>query len=66
MALGPRSLSASRALLLTPATRRCGGGVKPSRVTSATTRVVESGTGGFTAQVQLPQLRFVPRAGGGR
>ena len=66
LALGPRSLRASRALLATRATRRCGGGVRPSRVRSATTRVVASDTRGFTAQVQLPEVRFVPRAGGGR
>lgn len=66
LALGPRSLRASRALLATRATRRCGGGITPSRVRSATTKVVASDTHGFTAQVQLPEVRFVPRAGGGR
>lgn len=66
LALGPTSLRASRALLLTPATRRCGGGVKPSRVTSATTTILQNDAKGITARVQLPDVRFVPRSGGGR
>src|SRR5215217_1220373 len=65
-ALGPASLAASRALLGTSKTRRCGGGVKPSRLEDARTTILQNDTNGMKLRVELPALRFVDAEGGGR
>jgi Peptidase family C25/Propeptide_C25 len=65
-ALGPAAMNASRALLAKRATRRCGGGTKPSKLESARFRILKNDTSGMRLRVQLPALRFVNRVGGGR
>ena len=65
-ALGPAAMNASRALLAKRGTRRCGGGVKPSKLESARFRILKNDASGMRLRVQLPALRFVNRVGGGR
>ena len=65
-ALGPASMVASERLLASKATRKCGGNVKPSALPEARTTVGESTTDGMKLTVELPDLQFVPRTGGGK
>src|SRR3954451_6042885 len=65
-ALGAKSMDASRALLATKRTRRCGGGLKPSTRDTPKFTVLKSDANGMRLRVQLPALRFVPAQGGGR
>src|SRR4051812_2882182 len=65
-ALGAASMDASRALLASKRTRRCGGGVKPSTRETPKFTVLKSDANGMRLHVQLPALRFVPARGGGR
>src|SRR4051812_36951628 len=65
-ALGAASMDASRALLASKRTRRCGGGVKPSTRETPKFEVLKSDANGMRLRVQLPALRFVPAPGGGR
>lgn len=65
-ALGPASLKASRKLLSDKRTKRCGGGVIPSRLAAVKTTVMKSDENGMLLRVQLPGLDFVPRTGGGK
>ena len=64
--VGPTSMTATRALLRTPATKACGGGAKPPTVPTSTASVVSEDLSGMTVRVQLPELRFVPETGGGK
>jgi hypothetical protein len=63
-ALGTSSMAASRRLLADRRTRRCGGGVTPSDLTSTKTSVLRSDENGMRVRVRLPQLRFVPQTDG--
>jgi hypothetical protein len=65
-ALAPASMTASRALLAKRSTRRCGGGVKPSKREQAKMTLLQNDTNGMRVRVQLPALRFVDEEGGGR
>src|SRR3954469_22867206 len=65
-ALGGASMDASRALLASKRTRRCGGGLKPSTRETPKFTVLKSDANGMRLRVQLPALRFVPAQGGGR
>lgn len=65
-ALGPISLKASSSLLASKRTKRCGGGTKPSRLTSTKWKILKSDANGMKLKVQLPTLHFVPRTGGGK
>jgi hypothetical protein len=65
-ALGSASLTASRALLKGKRTRRCGGGIRASKLKHPKATVRESTTKRLRVRVRLPELRFVPRNGGGR
>jgi hypothetical protein len=65
-ALGPASMRATQALLTDKRTRRCGGGLKPSRLRAATAKVLESTDRKLRVRLQLPDLRFAPATGGGR
>ncbi|MEA2449852.1 MAG: hypothetical protein QOG63_1784 [Thermoleophilaceae bacterium] len=65
-ALGSASLAASRALLASPRTRRCGGGVEPNKLDDVKTKVLKSDAKGMKVRVDLPALRFVDTEGGGR
>ncbi|HVY78709.1 MAG TPA: C25 family cysteine peptidase [Solirubrobacterales bacterium] len=47
-------------------TKRCGGGVKPSRLSSTKTKVLKSDASGLKLRVQLPAVQFASRTGGGR
>ena len=65
-ALAPASMNASRALLASRKTRRCGGGVRPSKLESARTTILQSDANGMKLRVRLPALRFVDEVGAGR
>ena len=65
-ALGPLSMAASRALVASPRTKRCGGGVRPSRLEEAKIEILQSDANGMKLRVDLPALRFVDAEGGGR
>src|SRR3954452_2645104 len=65
-ALGPLSMTASRALLGSSKTKRCGGGVAPSKLEATKTEVLQSDANGMKLRVGLPALRFVDADGGGR
>ncbi|MGB2711698.1 MAG: C25 family cysteine peptidase [Conexibacter sp.] len=65
-ALGPASLKASRKLLADKRTKRCGGGVIPSRLKSAKTTVLASDENGMRLRVKLPALAFASQTGGGK
>ena len=65
-ALGPSSLAASRALIASPRTKRCGGGVKPSKLEDVKTTILQNDANGMKVRVDLPALRFVDEEGGGR
>jgi hypothetical protein len=65
-ALAPASLVATEALLASESTAGCGGNVRPSELSEARTTVIESTADGMKLRVELPDLRFVPRTGGGQ
>ncbi len=65
-ALGAQSALLSRKLLADKRTKRCGGGVVPSTLTSARTTVLRSDVNGMRLRVQLPGLRFGAQSGGGK
>src|SRR4051794_4716505 len=65
-ALGPASLTASRALIASPRTKRCGGGVKPSKLEDVKTTILQNDANGMKVKVDLPALRFVDEEGGGK
>ncbi|MGH2897625.1 MAG: C25 family cysteine peptidase, partial [Solirubrobacteraceae bacterium] len=60
------STSASRSLLSSSRTRRCGGGGTPSTLSEAKATVMKSDENGITLRVRLPQLQFVSEQGGGK
>ena len=64
--VGPTSMTATRALLRTPATKACGGGATTPTVATSTATVLQEDLNGMTVRVQLPELRFVPETGGGK
>ena len=65
-ALAPLSMNASRALLASRRTRRCGGGVRPSKLEEPRTTILQNDANGMRLRVDLPALRFVDEEGGGR
>ena len=65
-ALGPASLKASRRLLSDKRTKRCGGGVIPSKLKAATTTVLSSDANGMRLRVRLPALSFSAQTGGAK
>ena len=65
-ALGAASLTASRKLLALSKTKKCGGAIKPNKLTAATTTVMRSDINGMTVHVALPAVQFVPRVAGGQ
>jgi hypothetical protein len=64
--LGPTSLKASRKLLSDKRTKRCGGGVVPSRLKTVRTTILSSDENGMHLRIQLPTLTFSAQTGGGR
>jgi hypothetical protein len=64
--LNAGSTAASRSLLTSKRTRRCGGGVTPSTLSKAKATLSKSDENGLTLRVQLPQLQFVPETEGGK
>ncbi len=64
--LNASSTSASRSLLASRKTRRCGGGVKPSTLSETKATLLKSDENGIRLRVALPQLQFVSASGGGR
>ena len=65
-ALGPASVEASRLLLASRKTRRCGGGVKPPTGKNPKVRLLKSDAESLRVRVQLPAIQFVSREGGGQ
>ena len=59
-ALGAASLTASSKLLALSKTKRCGGAIKPNKLTAATATVLKSDVNGMTVRVKLPAVEFVP------
>ncbi len=64
--LAPLSLRATSGLLASKRTKACGGGTKPSRRHTTEVKILRSDANGLKLKVQLAQLRFVPKTGGGR
>jgi hypothetical protein len=64
--LNAASTSASRSLLASKQTKRCGGGVTPSTLSQTKAAVLRSDENGMIVRVGLPQLQFVSASGGGR
>lgn len=64
--LGTLSLKASTRLLASKRTKRCGGGIKPSKLSETKVEVLNSDVNGMKLRVKLPTPRFVPRTGGGK
>ncbi len=64
--LNGASTAASRSLLASKRTKRCGGGVAPSTLSETKTAVLRSDESGMTLRVALPQLQFVPESAGDR
>jgi hypothetical protein len=64
--LAPASLKASRKLLSDKRTKRCGGGVVPSRLKAVKTTILSSDENGMHLRIQLPALTFSAQTGGGR
>jgi hypothetical protein len=65
-ALGPASLNASRLLLASKRTKRCGGGIKPPKGDNPKVRVLKSDARRLRVRVQLPAVQFVPREADGK
>jgi hypothetical protein len=65
-ALGPASLEASRLLLASKKTKRCGGGSKARPGDNPKVRVVGSDGRRLRVKIQMPELGFAPAEGGGK
>ena len=65
-ALGPASLTASRLLLGSRRTRRCGGGLSATTRDAPKVRVVASDSRRLRVRVTLPELHFAARQAGGK
>jgi hypothetical protein len=65
-ALGPASLNASRLLLASRKTRRCGGGSKARPGDNPKVRVIGSDGRRLRVRVQMPEVGFSPAQGGGK
>lgn len=64
--LNASSTAASRSLLASKKTRRCGGGVTPSTLSQSTATILRSDENGLSLRVRLPQLQFVAEQAGGK
>src|SRR4051794_8345103 len=64
--LGPTSLEASRRLLFSKKTKRCGGGKKLNTRKQPVTRILSSDENGMHLQVLLPAVQFGTQTGGGK
>ena len=64
--LNASSTQASRSLLASKRTKRCGGGGTPSTLSESQATVLRSDENGKTLRVKLPQLQFVSEEGGGK
>ena len=65
-ALSPASVTASRLLLASKRTRRCGGGVKPPKGDNPKVRILRSDARRLRVRVELPAVQFVPREADGQ
>ena len=65
-ALSPSSVTASRLLLASKRTKRCGGGVKPPKGDNPKVRILRSDARRLRLRVELPAVQFVPREAGGK
>jgi peptidase C25-like protein len=65
-ALGPASVEASRLLLASKRTKRCGGGVKPPKGDNPKFKVLKNSARQLRVRVQLPAVQFVAREGDGQ
>ena len=59
-------MTASRLLLASKRTKRCGGGVKPPKGDNPKVRILRSDARRLRVRVQLPAVQFVPREAGGK
>jgi hypothetical protein len=59
-------MTASRSLLRSKKTSRCGGGVAPSDLAATKVTLLKSTVNGLTVRIRLPQLQFVPQTGNGK
>jgi len=66
LVLGPASLDASRLLLASRKTKRCGGGSKARPGDHPKVRVVGSDGRRLRVRVQMPEVGFSPAQGGGK
>ena len=65
-ALSPASVTASRLLLASKRTRRCGGGIKPPKGDNPKVRILRSDARRLRVRVELPAVQFVPREADGQ
>jgi hypothetical protein len=65
-ALSPASVEASRLLLASKRTKRCGGGVKPPKGKNPKVKILKSNARQLHLRVQLPAVQFVPREADGK
>jgi hypothetical protein len=66
VALAPASLNASRLLLASKKTKRCGGGSKARSNDNPKVRVVGSDGRRLRVKIQMPEVGFSPAQGGGK
>ena len=65
-ALGPASVNASRLLLASKRTKRCGGGITLPKGDNPKVRVLRSDARRLRVRVQLPAVQFAPREADGQ
>jgi Peptidase family C25/Propeptide_C25 len=65
-ALSPASVTASRLLLASKRTKRCGGGVRPPKGDNPKVRILRSDARRLRVRVELPAVQFVPREADGK
>ncbi|HMJ97236.1 MAG TPA: C25 family cysteine peptidase, partial [Thermoleophilaceae bacterium] len=65
-ALSPASVTASRLLLASKRTKRCGGGIKLPKGDNPKVKVLKSDARRLRVRVQLPAVQFAPREAGGK
>jgi hypothetical protein len=65
-ALSPASVTASRLLLASKRTKRCGGGVKPPTGDNPKVKILKSNSKQLRLRVELPAVQFVAREADGK
>ena len=65
-AVQAQSVAASRALLRSKKTKRCGGGATQPTVSTTSTKVLRNDINGMSVRFLLPAVRFLPEQAGGK